>query len=217
MSCSCKNINLKLNDNFETNTDPFETCPLCAYKHLSYALIKFLNNEIDRSIGQIYLAYRHLNLNFENESKFIFNLIMLFFNDELTIEKIKESTQSIHNLATNHKNIVEKVNFKNNIKLNLENELFGYQRIYLNLVAINELFNYEVGYKDINTSYVIGLLQECSEFEKNIYSKNKFRNIWKLIESDFKITSELEILINEYKYRVKKHLISLLNEKNSNK
>lgn len=204
MSCSCKNIITIDGKSLETNTNPFETCPLCALKHLSYAIIKFNENKV-RCLAQIYLAYKHLCLEFYEESNLCFNLINDYFNDKLNLENLKECVNRIHNLAISLKN--DEIDFTNNLSLNFEKDLLPYQLIYLKLLIINELYNFEIGYKDINTPYVIGLLQECGELTEIEYLKIKFRTLWKMIETESKLSSESVLkLAEEFFYRYKKDL-----------
>lgn len=214
MACSCKNIITIDGKSLETNTNPFETCPLCALKHLSYALIKFNEDKV-RCLAQIYLAYKHLCLEFQEESTICFNLINDYFNNELNLENLKVCVDKIHNLAILSKN--KEYTYTNNLSLHFEKVLSPYQLIYLKLLIINELYNFEIGYKDINTPYVIGLLQECGELVKIDYLKTKFRVFWKMIETDSSLSSDNVLkLAEEFFYRYKKDLNCNLMNKNNN-
>lgn len=195
MACSCKKIknikveNANINLNESKKIKPFETCPYCASKHMSYALVK-LNEDNDqlRYIGQVYLAYKHLEKYFINEAKLCFELITDFFQDKIYQDKIENVVNIIHNLA---------VNFNEEIKegqnLNLEKDLKPFFRSALYIIAAGELYNFEVGYKDVNTPYVIGLLQRAAEEHIESIEKDdiryesfqiKLRMLWKKIENN---------------------------------
>ena len=187
MACSCKKrIDITINNEpIELDTKPFETCPLCAFKHLSYALVKYDEN-ILRSIANIYLAYKHLEKNFKEEATLCFNLIKLFFDKNLNKTSLNEVIERLHNLAINY--IGKDTSFTEGEVMNLENDLKPLHKSSLYTLAAYELYNFEVGYQDINTPYVIGLLQEAAEFELFLNWKMKIRDLWKQIEANEKIT-----------------------------
>lgn len=196
MPCKCKMKNIKVGIEVKneiitsiTKIHPFETCPYCAVKHLGYALVK-LNEDNDelRYIGQVYLAYKHLEKFFKEEAKKCFELINDFFEEKIDKDKIESIVKEIHNLAINFDGEIKEEN-----TLNLEKSLKPFFRSALYVIAAGELYNFEVGYKDVNTPYVIGLLQKAAEEHLENVSKDdinydsfgiKFRMIWKKIENN---------------------------------
>lgn len=204
MSCSCRNINI--NGYHSANSLPDETCPLCALKHISYALVKYNDGDMERFVGELYLTYKHLNNDFYNEAVECFKLIENILN-EIKFDKneLISLIDKIHQLAIKHKNL--EVEFKNQISPNCEETLNNKLKIYLYILAINELYNFEVGYRDINIPYIIGLLQKCAELEPIDFRKNEIRNVWKLIESDGLINNDFFIsFANKFLYMYKKDL-----------
>lgn len=199
MACSCGKIkfNVNVEDGLmiinEIKTLPFESCIFCATKHLSYALIL---SEDYRKIGQMYLAYKHLGA-FPNFAEKVFNKIKLYF-DKGVIE-LNDLVSDIHQFASN--NIDLKIE---NVELNYENEnkLFSLEQVFLFVAGVNELYNFELGYKDVNTPYVIGLLQKAVEAEPFNDKKEIYRNMWKMIESDSLNEKNMTISLNFLKKRI---------------
>lgn len=160
---------------------PFETCQFCALKHLGYAIVLINDFEELRGISQIYLAYKHLEKSFKEEAKKCFEIITDYFYSHIDINKLEELIKDVQKLTE----LKEEVNEDDG--LNLEKKLDIYFRAALYILAAIELFDYEVGYQDINTPFVIGLLQRAAE--KSIESDLNFstiqesiRNVWKNIE-----------------------------------
>lgn len=194
MSCKCRRKEGEIiTYSSEKLIHPFETCPLCATKHIGYAIVNYDQNKKINYISEIYLAYKHLEKSFENEAKLCFELINDFFNNYMLKNydesKIQNVLETIHNLAINYNEEVEEGE-----PLKLEDTLPPLLRIVLYVLAAGELYNYEVGYTDVNTPYVIGLLQmaaeerdEKEEDEKVQIRKNMIRNVWKQIENNEKI------------------------------
>ena len=79
---------------------PYDICKQCAIKHLSYALIKYNKNEIARCIGQLYLAYLHLNRGYRIEATKVFELIQNIFNNSCTNAQLTELIEYL-NTSTN--------------------------------------------------------------------------------------------------------------------
>ena len=105
MGCGCvKKVNMPerirlMKDLKADKTKPFETCALCAVKHLSYALI--LINEYDelRGIIQIYLAYKHLEKAFKEEATICFQFIEDYFNSHIEIDKFCSFIKEVQKLT----------------------------------------------------------------------------------------------------------------------
>lgn len=189
MSCSCKNKNVILSSVISSNviqtaeekTKPFEICPLCAFKHISYSLMLF-PTEKERSIANAFLAYKHLEKQFKEEATLCFDLITKFLNNTLVINDFYNVIEKLQQLAVtqSEKDEVFSENLEN---LNLEKNLENLQQCFLCIISAGELYNNEFGYKDVNTSYVIGLLQLAIEKEYFDTWKKRIREIWKKIES----------------------------------
>ena len=184
MPCKCKMKNVKVgievrNENMTsiTKIHPFETCPYCAAKHMSYALVK-LNEDNDqlRYIGQVYLAYKHLEKYFINEAKLCFELITDFFQDKIYQDKIENVVNIIHNyFGTVSGTIISgrysKANSVYNIKYNIFDETSYRQDKYAaghaNLGA--GTFNYEGNYygKELPAEYI-----HATDYQaKDVYTK----------------------------------------------
>lgn len=186
MACKCKKAKTIAGNNIvkEKLTEPYETCPQCALKHISYAIVNFYN--VLKCLSEVYLAYKHLERYFKDEAKLCFEFIEDYFNSKYDKDKLEKITEIIHNLAINYnEDIVE------GEPLNLENKLNSHQRAALYILAASELYNYEAGYKDVNAPYVIGLLQNAAEahIEENVDEKfsNNLRLLWKKIENGEKL------------------------------
>ena len=197
MPCSCnfQKTNNQLIKNgyisiYQTNILPFDTCPICAIKHLSYALIKF-DNQKQRCLANLYLAYKHLYKAFDIQTTKCFQLIKKFLTNTLTKQNILQIISLIQILIEEYKKHPDNYKDKSieNYKI-LQNLLTNKQVLYIKLLACNELYNFEVGYKDINTPYIIGLLQECTQLEDSLIWKNKIREQWKNIEANKHLSSK---------------------------
>jgi len=171
---------------------PFETCQYCALKHLGYSIVLINDHEEIRGVSQIYLAYKHLERSFKEEAKKCFKIITDYFYSHIDMNDLEDVIKDVQKLTE----IKEDV--KESDPLNLENNLERYFKAGLYILAAIELFNYEVGYQDINTPFVIGLLQRS--IEEPIESDYNFamfqrliRQEWKNIESNqFLNRNELE-------------------------
>jgi len=189
--------------------DPFETCQFCALKHLGYAIVLINDFEELRGISQIYLAYKHLEKSFKEEAKKCFEIITDYFYSHIDINKLEELIKDVQKLTELKEEVDEDEG------LNLEKNLDLYFRSALYILAAIELFNYEVGYQDINTPFVIGLLQKAAE--KGLESDLNFstiqesiRNVWKNIETNnffdtVSLTSIAERFIEIQRYELNKN------------
>jgi hypothetical protein len=138
------------------------------------------------------------------ESESCFALILNYLNNKILINNLKETIDKIHDLAIKFKEHEE--DFKNDLDLKLENQLDNSLKAYLYLLACNELYNFEVGYKDINSKYVIGLLQECAELEGSLIWKDRIRSIWKDIENDSLDPNSFLAIADQILYRYNKDI-----------
>lgn len=192
MACNCKKISIKEVEKTlpieEANKKitPLDQCNLCATKHLSLAMIIYDEN-FWTAIPNIFLAYLHLKRSYRNEALECLNLIKDFFNDELTTNKIKDVVEKVHNLKEN-----EDEDETKNDDLNIFN---SFQQEFIFILSAYEAFNNEVGYKDVNTPYVLGMIQKVGLLEQEPQVKNRIRMIWKNIEehNDFSLNEARNI------------------------
>lgn len=203
MSCKCKTKIIEGIDqkeifknkiNYETLTKPFETCPLCALKHIGNAIVN--QNKIYKCITEVYLAYKHLEKYFKDEAKECFKFIEEAFKMNYDTEKLEDLTNKIHNLAIKYNDDKNTDEIIEGEPLNLEENLKPFFKCGLYILTACELYNFEVGYRDVNTPYVIGLLQqaaeECIKEDENSIILQKealnIRDLWKKIENNEKIS-----------------------------
>lgn len=188
MGCSCNNKIKKYNyknvryQDENNKTKPFEICPYCAFKHLSYSLV--LNNPY-QCIGELYLAYKHLQGNFQSLSIKIIDMINRILENDLKISHllIYRLADEAHELAIKHKENNENIG---QIKqLDLDDKLKDRYIVYIS--AANQLYNHQQGYKDVNYQYVLGMLQLAVEYAPNEDKKTYTRNIWKAVENGQKL------------------------------
>lgn len=163
MACSCRD---KTNTIFDSTPkiNPFQECFFCAIKHLSYAYA--LDDEY-RKIAQIFMAYKHL------KSKLIFNLIEDYFNGALTQEALEKTILFLHQSESH-------IEVYNGDSLS-DNEIDA-----LDFLSCYELYEHEIGYKAINTPYVLGVMQRVAEKVEDSL-KMALRMQWKLIEANQKL------------------------------
>lgn len=197
MACSCnKKVNTytskKIIDQSEDEkTRPFEICPLCAFKHLSYCLA--LNDPL-RIIGELFLACKHLQGNFEDESKTIIDIINRITENQYHIPhfQIRRLTENVHQIALNFK---QENDEKQGVKTSNFEELIK-DKFTVFVSAANQLFNHETGYEDINFSFVLGLLQLAADNAPDEEKKQIARNAWKLIQSGEKNINLIKYLLD---------------------
>lgn len=183
MSCSCNKKDKKVD--LSINIQPFDTCLYCSFKHLSYALVLMKTEQTYiRALGQIYLAFKHVEKKYDQISKEIFDILYNYFNSLiLDDKKLLEISNKIQDLTKN-----DDIG-NQHATLNLEQKkLYNQNLKFLYLAAIQELYEYEVGYQKINSPWIMGLLQRACENSSNI-DKMKIREIWKKYE----ITNELPL------------------------
>ncbi len=188
MSCSCSKKKSQLPLIEEEMTLPFETCIECAIKHLSYALVLESGFENFRALGQVYLAYKHLEKFYIEEAKTLFKMIKDYFS---TFKfNVNEINDFIHML---NKMEIKKV--EDGICLDLEEKALGPAKVYiLYLEAANELLNFEPAYLEINKPYAIGLILRAAEHVPEP-TRLKLRNFWK--SNDENIFYDLQIFLKE--------------------
>lgn len=162
MGCNCKRKKQKrqLNDQ-QKKTTPFQTCPLCAYKHISFCSV--LDEDVDK-LGELYLCYRHLCKTFPQVSKSIFDIITDYFkNGVFNQQLITDSAISVHNIAMQSiNNNVQSFQVLQNVQ-QLQMMLPQMQRAVLLLSAADRMHNHQVGYFDVNRQYVIELLNKVKQ------------------------------------------------------
>lgn len=180
MSCACLE---------KEKITPLDTCLECVYKHLSYANVL---EEDSRKIGQIYLAYKHIE---KGNAEFATSLFKI-------IEKyLKES-------KLNNDEIYSNILKLENIRIDEEKENLNLEEKYLNedelealyLIAVNELIK-EIGYEKINKPFIIGYLQKAADISKN--NKNIIRNIWKIYFKTNEFMNIDEIIFRKLQYLIR--------------
>ncbi len=187
MSCSCSNRSkfysfkgIKYIDK-DQKTLPFEICPYCAFKHLTYAFITAPKNEY-QCIGELYLAFKHLGNTFPEISNEIIDLINLILSKKyphVPMKFILKLEDKVHELALKYKEENENLPEATS-EIDFDQRISDRFTVYIS--AANELFNHEQGYKDVNYKFVLGLLQIAVEDAPDEEKKVLTRNVWKLIE-----------------------------------
>lgn len=188
MSCSCskrknslqtnsenkeeKIIEEKIIESPEELTLPFETCIECCKKHLSYALVLESGFESYRTLGQLYLAYKHLEKFYIKEAEMLFEMIKDYFKTfKADIHKINEFISMLNKME------VKKV--EDGPCLNLEEKIFSRPQLFiLYFISSVELLSYEVAYHEVNKPYAIGLLLRAAEMVVEP-KRLKLRIFWK--------------------------------------
>lgn len=173
MGCSCRE---KTNTIFDSTAkiNPYDFCLFCAVKHLSYSYAVI--NQF-RMIGQIFCAYKHLENTIYGIQ--ILKLLQSYFKGTFVKEKLEKVTRLIHQFAVDGKEFEEST-------INIEDYLTLNQINALQLLSVFQLYEKQIGYKNINVPYIIGVLQKVAEtVDDNI--KASIRIQWKLIEADKKL------------------------------
>ena len=188
MSCSCsKKLNsvsykgIRIIDQ-NNDTLPFEVCPYCAFKHLAYAFIVAPKDQY-QCIGELFLAYKHLQNNFKDISMKIIDLINLILSkkyNHVPLKFILKLEDEVHELAIKYKEANEDLPQSSSDE-DLDEKISDKFTVYI--CGANELYNHELGYKDLNYKYVLGLLQLAIEYAPNEEKKNLTRSAWKIVES----------------------------------
>lgn len=160
MACSCREKTQTIFDS-TPKIHPFQECLFCAIKHLSYAYV--LDDEY-RKIAQIWLAYKHL------KSKLIFNLVEDYFNQKLTQEALEKTIIYLHQSES---------------QIETSDDIHPFADA-LDFLSCYELYEHEIGYKAINTPYILGIMQRVAEKVEDSL-KMALRMQWKLIEANQKL------------------------------
>lgn len=197
MACTCnKKVNTYASKKIieqpeEEKTRPFEICPLCAFKHLSFCLV--LNDPL-RIIGELFLAYKHLQSTFEDESKTIIDIINRITQNQYHVPhfQMRCLTENVHQIALNFK---QENDEKQDVKTSDFEELIK-DKFTVFSSAANQLFNHETGYEDINFTFVLGLLQLAADNAPDEEKKQLARNTWKLIQSGEKSIDLIHYLLD---------------------
>jgi len=151
MACSCNKFKL---------VKPIETCLFCAHKHIASAMSLYNEDasSIDNSyiIGQLNLASWHYNSDFAIERDMCLNIINKINNGvdyKVDLSKLVEVAWNLV-LENQDSKVVYDIH-------NLEEEKPEKSDIFKANIAIstaNALYNYELNYKSINSSFAIGQL-----------------------------------------------------------
>ena len=188
MSCSCskniKNVSykgIKVIDK-DSKTLPFQICPYCAFKHLAYAFIIAPKDQY-QCIGELYLAFKHLENTFPDISKEIIDLINLILSkkyNHVPMKYILKLEDKVHNLAIKYKEQNQNLP-ETSSNIDFDKEITDKFIVYI--CAANQLYNHQQGYKDINYKYVLGLLQLAVDYAPSEQKKIQTRSAWKMIEN----------------------------------
>ena len=187
MSCNChKSKNLLKVDSPRTFTTPYMPCIYCTTKHLAYAQALYAEQDI-RYLANLYLAHLHSRLRWPTIADSILDILRKAFSKQDILEDLDEILHRAHNTA-----LTGAIDSNDKIAkvLNFSNE----QMAFILLVAAQELYSYEVGYKHINTPYVIGMLERATPFV-NPDIQMQIRDIWKTIEEDAPVKDLFENII----------------------
>lgn len=176
MTCPCKNKSDVKQSTTRANsiTNPYTPCIFCTTKHLSYAQALYEDND-DRYLANIYLAYLHTHKTWNGITDDIVNIIKKAFKHEDLSELLDNVVHKAHTMA-NTENLAEDKSVRT-ADLNMTPN----QAAYIYILSAYEMFDFELGYKGINTPYVFGLLQKACMFLPAPHNY-KCRQIWKVIE-----------------------------------
>lgn len=188
MSCSCtKKLNtvsykgIRIIDK-DSKTLPFQICPYCAFKHLAYAFIIAPKDQY-QCIGELYLAFKHLENTFPQISSKIISLINLILSKKyqhIPMKFILTIADEVHQLAIKYKEQNQNLP-ETSSNIDFDKEITNKFIVYI--CAANQLFSHQQGYKDINYKYVLGLLQLAIDYAPNEDKKVYTRSAWKMIEN----------------------------------
>lgn len=175
MGCSCKKKTLVYNnlkvEIFDRNDKPFDACLRCARKHLSLSLVLF-DNDKNRSMINLFLAYKHLEKRYAEIAKLIFTLYKELLENKRTFRDILDVVNFFQSSFNDFKESEKETS------LNLESELSKDQLFFTFIYGAYEMLFKEFGYQEINKSYAIGYLQLACEIEENTLKKELIRSLW---------------------------------------
>lgn len=178
MSCNCakKTIVFK-NEKFQIydrKTAPFDSCLVCAKKHIGFAL--FLYDRVDkkRAITNLYLAYKHLEKRYADMAKTVFEL----YRGLLTGEKTEDDIKIFVKFFWSKIALLNAEESELETKLNLEDTLSDEDKIKTYIYTAYQLLFHQFGYQLINKSYAVGYLQGAVELETDKQKKQLIRTIW---------------------------------------
>lgn len=162
MACSCNKQKL---------VKPIETCLFCAHKHIASAMALYVDdlNSINNSkiIGQLVLASWHYNSDFSNERDYCLDIINKIYSCQSYKSDLSDLIKVAWNLVLNNQE--SKIEYQIH---NLTEEKPDKESIFDANKAIstaNALYNYELNYKSINSSFAIGQLITAAWHLQNNY------------------------------------------------
>lgn len=171
-------------------TTPYTSCIFCTTKHLAYAQALWSTDK-DRCVVNLYLAYLHSKKQWQNLATAILDIIYNFFKNIDIADSLDVIVHKAHALAI-AEDTYEDLGVDLYLKLSKE------QTALLFVLTARELYDFEVGYKHINTPYVIGFLQLATNFLP-IHLRSDCRAIWKLIENKAFVLPKFNELIDKLK------------------
>lgn len=193
MGCGCnKSKTIKNSGGYKDSTTPYTPCIYCTTKHLAYAQALYVDGDA-RYLANLYLAYQHSRIYWDNIANNVVNLIQQGFNKQDISEELDNTLKAAHEIAS-----LEDIPY--NLGKSKVLSLSPIQHSFPLTSAARELYNYEIGYKHINTPYVIGLLQKATMFVASDYQQ-LLRELWKGIEDKtitiFKFDNVVSMLYNK--------------------